>query len=131
MAPSGSAPPSSEPPPGSSPGAVEVFDVAIVGAGPVGLFAAYYDGFRGLSTVVIVSLPLGGEQIATFYADSVIYHVPAFPEIVGSELVRRLEQQASRFPIAYRLAQEVVAMREEDGRLALDARDRLDGARDL
>ena len=44
MAPSASAPPSSRPPEA---------ELAIVGAGPVGLYAAYYAGFRGLSTVVL------------------------------------------------------------------------------
>ena len=38
-------------------------DVAIVGAGPTGLFAAYYAGFRGLSTVVIDALPEPGGQV--------------------------------------------------------------------
>ena len=32
-------------------------DLAIIGAGPAGLYAAYYAGFRGLSMVVIDSLP--------------------------------------------------------------------------
>ena len=37
-------------------------DVAIVGAGPTGLFAAYYAGFRGLSTAVIDALPEPGAR---------------------------------------------------------------------
>ncbi|MGW2848180.1 NAD(P)-binding protein, partial [Streptomyces sp. NPDC001274] len=39
-------------------------DVAIVGAGPAGLYAAYYAGFRGLSTVVIDALDEPGGQVA-------------------------------------------------------------------
>ena len=34
-------------------------DVAIIGAGPTGLFAAYYAGYRGLSTQVVDALPEG------------------------------------------------------------------------
>ena len=36
-------------------------DLAIIGAGPTGLFAAYYAGFRDFRVAVIDSLPeLGG-----------------------------------------------------------------------
>ena len=53
--------------PATDPAATEV-DILIVGAGPVGLFAAYYAGFRELSTalveVVPTSLELGGHYAA-------------------------------------------------------------------
>jgi len=58
-------------------------ELAIVGAGPVGLYAAYYAGFRGLSTIVLETLPLVGGQIATFYPDTAIHDVPGFPSIAG------------------------------------------------
>ena len=38
-------------------GVAREIDVAIIGAGPTGLFAAYYAGFRGLSVGVIDTLP--------------------------------------------------------------------------
>src|SRR5258707_3020256 len=37
-------------------------DMLMIGAGPVGLYAAYYAGFRGLSTAIVESLPESGGQ---------------------------------------------------------------------
>lgn len=107
MAPSASVPHSS---------AAHAAELAIVGAGPVGLYAAYYAGFRGLDTVVLESLPIVGGQIATFYPDTLVYDVAGFPAIAGRELVERLLAQASAFPIPIRLGEEVVGVaRDGDG----------------
>ncbi|MCI0405693.1 MAG: hypothetical protein L0209_06430, partial [candidate division Zixibacteria bacterium] len=35
----------------------KLFDVTVIGAGPVGLFAAYYAGLRDLSVKIVDSLP--------------------------------------------------------------------------
>jgi thioredoxin reductase len=110
MVPSASAPPSSPP--------LEA-ELAIVGAGPVGLYAAYYAGFRGLDTVVLESLPIVGGQIATFYPDTTIHDVAGFPAIKGHELVERLLAQASAFPIRIRLGEEVVALARDGAGFSL------------
>ncbi len=89
-------------------------DLLIVGAGPVGLYAAYCAGFRGLSTAVVEALPAVGGQIATFYADSLIFDVPGSCEVTGRELIDRLREQAGGFPIELCLGEEVVAL-EDDG----------------
>ncbi len=47
-------------------------DLAIVGAGPTGLFAAYYAGFRGLSTAVIDALPEPGGQVTAMYPEKAL-----------------------------------------------------------
>lgn len=85
-------------------------ELAIVGAGPVGLYAAYYAGFRAMRTVVFESLPFVGGQIATFYPESLLYDVPGFAEVRGDELIRRLEAQARRFPIDFRLGTRVTRL---------------------
>lgn len=113
MAPSASAPPSSSP---------HDAELAIVGAGPVGLYAAYYAGFRGLSTIVLETLPLVGGQIATFYPNTAIYDVPGFPSITGGELVERLYAQASAFAVTFRLGEEVTSLTRVDGMLRLITR---------
>lgn len=113
MAPSASAPPSSPP--------LDA-ELAIVGAGPVGLYAAYYAGFRGLATVVLETLPLVGGQIATFYPNTAIHDVPGFPSVTGADLVARLQQQAKTFQIAFRLGQEVTGVVREDSALRLATR---------
>jgi len=78
-------------------------DVAIVGAGPTGLFAAYYAGFRGLSVAVIDALPEPGGQVTAMYPEKVIYDVAGFPAIKGRELVANLVEQAAQFHPEYQL----------------------------
>src|SRR5215510_649598 len=78
-------------------------DVAIIGAGPAGLFAAYYAGFRGLSVLVIDVLPEAGGQVTAMYPEKMIYDVAGFPVVRGRELVDRLVEQAGTFKPMYRL----------------------------
>jgi thioredoxin reductase (NADPH) len=78
-------------------------DVAIVGAGPTGLFAAYYAGFRGLSTVVIDALPEPGGQVTAMYPEKMIYDVAGFSEIRGRDLVANLVNQAAQYNPQYLL----------------------------
>ncbi|MDT5035593.1 MAG: ferredoxin/flavodoxin---NADP+ reductase [Micromonosporaceae bacterium] len=78
-------------------------DVAIVGAGPTGLFAAYYAGFRGLSVAVIDALPEPGGQVSAMYPEKIIYDVAGFPAIKGRDLVANLVEQASQYEPEYLL----------------------------
>jgi thioredoxin reductase (NADPH) len=79
------------------------FDVVIVGAGPTGLFAAYYAGFRGLSVGVIDALSEPGGQVSAMYPEKVIYDVAGFPAIKGRELIANLVEQAAAFNPEYLL----------------------------
>jgi thioredoxin reductase len=72
-------------------------DIAIIGAGPSGLYAAYYAGFRGLRTALIDSLPTVGGQIAALYPEKLIFDVAGYPAIRGQELVDNLYAQATRW----------------------------------
>jgi thioredoxin reductase (NADPH) len=74
-----------------------------VGAGPAGLFAAYYAGFRGLSTAVIDALPEPGGQVSAMYPEKIIYDVAGFPAIRGRELVANLVAQAAQYDPSYLL----------------------------
>ncbi|MEV6525853.1 NAD(P)/FAD-dependent oxidoreductase [Longispora sp. NPDC051575] len=78
-------------------------DIAIVGAGPAGLFAAYYAGFRGLSTALIDALPEPGGQITAMYPEKMIFDVAGFPAIRGRDLVTGLVEQAATFSPRYLL----------------------------
>jgi ferredoxin/flavodoxin---NADP+ reductase len=69
-------------------------DVLIIGAGPSGLFAAYYAGLRGLSVVLIDSLPEAGGQLTALYPDKPIYDVAGLPAVTGAALTRALVTQA-------------------------------------
>jgi thioredoxin reductase len=78
-------------------------DVAIVGAGPTGLFVAYYAGFRGLSVTLVDALPEPGGQITAMYPEKLIFDVAGFPSIRGRDLVANLVEQAGQFNPEYRL----------------------------
>jgi len=72
-------------------------DVAIVGAGPVGLFAVFELGMLKLSSVLIDALPDPGGQCAALYPEKPIYDIPAHPAIEAADLIARLEQQIAPF----------------------------------
>jgi thioredoxin reductase len=72
----------------------DLHDVTIIGGGPTGLFAAYYAGFRGLTSKVIDSLPELGGQLTAAYPEKYIYDVAGFPKILAKDLVRNLVEQA-------------------------------------
>lgn len=95
-------------------------DLTIIGAGPTGLFAAYYAGFRGLRTKVIDSQPDLGGQITALYPDKFIYDVAGFPKILGKDLVRNLVEQAMQYQPAVHLDEHVQALeRTSDGAIRL------------
>jgi thioredoxin reductase (NADPH) len=89
-------------------------DLAIVGAGPTGLFAAYYAGFRGLSTAVIDALPEAGGQVTAMYPEKQIFDVAGFPVIRGRELVQNLVEQAAPYSPLYRLGVQATTLSYRD-----------------
>lgn len=81
-------------------------DQLLVGAGPVGLFGAYYAGFRGLRAAVMDSLPEVGGQVSAMYPEKQLYDIAGFPAIKGRTLVRNLLQQADRHGTHFLLGHE-------------------------
>jgi len=99
-------------------------DIAIVGAGPTGLYAAYYAGFRGLSVGIIDTLPEPGGQVTAMYPEKAIYDVAGFPVIKGRELVANLVEQANTFNPTYCLGVRAEKLTyHEDGRPVLTLTD--------
>jgi thioredoxin reductase (NADPH) len=72
-------------------------DVAIVGAGPVGLFAVFELGMLGIGSVLIDALSEVGGQCTALYPEKPIYDIPAHPAIEAGELVSALERQIAPF----------------------------------
>ncbi|WP_163538827.1 NAD(P)/FAD-dependent oxidoreductase [Gracilibacillus sp. YIM 98692] len=75
----------------------EIVDSIIIGAGPTGLFAAFYGGMREMSVKVIDSLPQVGGQLMALYPEKYIYDVAGFPKVLAKDLVNQLEEQAKQF----------------------------------
>jgi thioredoxin reductase (NADPH) len=81
-------------------------DVLIVGAGPVGLFGAYYAGVRGLRTAVVDSLSQVGGQVTAMYPEKQIFDIAGFPAVTGRRLIANLVAQAAPYGPEYLLGQE-------------------------
>jgi len=89
-------------------------DVLIIGAGPAGLYAAYYAGFRGFSVTVMDVLPEAGGQITAMYPEKLIFDVAGFPAIKGRDLVDGLLSQANNFSPTYVLGERAEQMEHTD-----------------
>jgi ferredoxin/flavodoxin---NADP+ reductase len=84
----------------------DVVDVTILGAGPVGLSAAYYVGHRDGSVRIIESLEQIGGQVAATYPEKHVYDVAGFPKILGQKLVDMCAEQGLQYGADVRLGEE-------------------------
>ncbi|WP_431907799.1 NAD(P)/FAD-dependent oxidoreductase [Nonomuraea jabiensis] len=95
-------------------------DVLIIGAGPVGLYGAYYAGVRGLRTAVVDSLGQVGGQVSAMYPEKQIYDIAGFPAVSGRRLIANLVEQAAPYEPAYVLGEEAQRLeRVPSGRLVV------------
>lgn len=98
----------------------KVYDITVLGAGPAGLFTAFYGGMRAASVKVIESLPHTGGQLTALYPEKYIYDVAGFPKIRAQELVDNLEKQLKLFDADICLSQAVQELEKlEDGTFKL------------
>jgi thioredoxin reductase (NADPH) len=75
----------------------KIYDITIIGGGPVGLFTAFYGGMRQASVKLIESLPHLGGQLTALYPEKFIYDVAGFPKIRAQQLVTNLKEQMAKF----------------------------------
>ena len=94
-------------------------DLLIIGAGPTGLYAAYYAGFRGLRVAVVDSLPELGGQITAMYPEKQILDVAGFPSIKGRDLVEGLVTQAGTAEPAYLLDRTATTLHHSGDRVVV------------
>jgi len=94
----------------------KLYDVTVIGAGPVGLFATYYAGLRDLSVKIVDSLPYTGGQVNTLYPKKPVYDVAGCPAIVGEDLVKNLVEQVQQYNPAIVLGERITELhRQGDG----------------
>lgn len=94
-------------------------DILIIGAGPVGLFGAYYAGARGLTVAVADSLSQLGGQVTAMYPEKQIYDIAGLPAVAGRELISGLVVQAAQYNPTYLLgqeAQDLVVSTDDEGK---------------
>ena len=105
---------------------MDIYDITIIGAGPAGMFAAFYAGMRQAKTKIIDTLPQLGGQLATLYPEKYIYDIPGYPKIKAGELVQNLEKQITTFNQRYCLEEEVLKIeRQEDGIIEITTNQRV------
>lgn len=82
-------------------------DIAIIGAGPVGLFAIFEAGLLKMRCHLIDYLPQVGGQLSEIYPKKPIYDIPGFPSVLAQELVDNLVKQAEPFHPGYTLGERI------------------------
>ena len=94
-------------------------DVAIIGAGPTGMFAVFECGMLKISCVLVDALGELGGQCVALYPEKPIYDIPAHPAIDGAALITQLEQQMAPFHPVTLLGQQVTALTGQKGDFSL------------
>jgi len=100
--------------------AVEKTDIAVVGAGPVGLFQVFEAGMLDMRCHVVDTLDSLGGQCTALYPEKPIFDIPGYPEIMAHDLVDRLAEQAAPFDPVYHLDQQVVALARDGAGWAVE-----------
>src|SRR6187551_3763242 len=85
----------------------QLFDVTIIGGGPVGLFAAFYAGLRQMSTKIIDSLEELGGQLTALYPEKYVFDVAGFPKVYARDLAKNLIEQAMEYTPTVSLGETV------------------------
>ena len=94
-------------------------DIAVIGAGPVGLFQVFEAGMLGMRCHVIDTLDATGGQCVALYPEKPIYDIPGYPRIDAGDLIARLDEQARPFEPAFHLGEQVVALSGAPGAMTV------------
>ncbi|SFK60239.1 thioredoxin reductase (NADPH) [Marinilactibacillus piezotolerans] len=94
----------------------EIYDITIIGGGPVGMFSAFYSGMRNAKTKLIETLPVLGGQVALLYPDKKIYDIGGHAAVTGKELIKELTAQMDLFDQQICLEEQVeeIIKRDDD-----------------
>ncbi|BDR56343.1 NAD(P)/FAD-dependent oxidoreductase [Xylocopilactobacillus apis] len=92
-----------------------IYDIVVIGGGPIGMFAAYYAGLRTLKVQLIESLGELGGQLETLYPEKEMINVPGFSQIKATDFINRLVKQLNEFPVNLLLNNTVETITNHDG----------------
>ncbi|WP_088809814.1 MULTISPECIES: NAD(P)/FAD-dependent oxidoreductase [Listeria] len=91
----------------------KIYDITIIGGGPVGLFAAFYAGMRKANVKIIESLPQLGGQLTALYPEKYIYDIPGFKAVRAQELINNLTEQMQPFNPSICLEEAVLQVEKQ------------------
>ena len=91
----------------------DVKDITIIGAGPTGLFGAFYAGMRGASCRLLDNLDQVGGQLTALYPEKYIFDVAGFPKVLSKDLVKGMAEQGLQFGAPVQLGEKVVGLKRE------------------
>ena len=94
-------------------------DIAVIGAGPTGLFTVFEAGLLGMRCHLIDSLSKPGGQCSEIYPNKPIYDIPAYPEILAGELVDKLLEQIKPFSPGYSLGETAEGLSKQDDKFII------------
>jgi thioredoxin reductase len=89
----------------------EMYDVTIIGAGPVGLYATYYAGLRDCRTKLLETYPQVGGRLTSMYPEKEIFDVAGHTNILARDLIAELTRQAMQYHPTVVLNEKVTGLR--------------------
>jgi thioredoxin reductase (NADPH) len=102
----------------------EIRDITIIGAGPVGLSAAFWAGMREASARIVEALPEIGGQLTALYPEKWIFDVVGHRRILARELVEELRAQAlDQFDVPVHLGTTAESISWSADRVTLETTD--------
>ncbi|MFC4354003.1 NAD(P)/FAD-dependent oxidoreductase [Chryseomicrobium palamuruense] len=84
----------------------DVFDITIIGAGPAGLYSAFYSGLRGLKTKILDAQQVLGGKL-NVYMEKMVWDVGGQPPLPAAQLIEQLVKQAKTFHPTIHLSTKV------------------------
>src|ERR1041384_1681643 len=88
-------------------------DIAVVGAGPVGLFAVFEAGLLKMRCHVIDYLPQAGGQLTEIYPKKPIYDIPGYPSVLAHELIENLLKQIEPFHPTFTFGERIETLEKK------------------
>ena len=89
-------------------------DILIIGGGPTGLFSVFEAGLLKMKCHILDSLAQPGGQCIELYPKKPIYDIPAYPEIIAGDLIKKLLEQIKPFNPGYTLGETAVKLEQND-----------------
>lgn len=98
-------------------------DITIIGAGPTGLYAAFYAGLRTMKVRLVDSMAGIGGQLTALYPKKMIFDVAGFPKVLAEELVQSLYEQALQYHPDVQTGAKVETVEHKNGVIELNCSD--------